>query len=145
MELIPMHRTVSREVTPEDLPRVMEDAEEMARMCHGPRKAYALAHSQVTKEDPLRFFAMSDGSVVVNPSITRHVAFKREFDEGCMSIPDVPSFPVRRWTKITADYCLMEDGRLVKKTHEFTGLSARIFQHEIDHMDGRYVCDAAGE
>lgn len=138
MELIPMHKIVSRAVAESDLPRVLSDAKEMVGLCHGTRKAYAVAHSQVTLEDPLRFFVKSDGSVVVNPNITCHSATGYVAAEGCMSLPEAGLFEVPRWDVMEVEY---RDAGWKKIHRKVRGVEAQIFHHEIDHMDGKYVSD----
>jgi peptide deformylase len=52
--------------------------------------------------------------------------------EGCLSVPDVRG-QVPRHQKIEVTY-LTRHGELVQQ--ELTGFIARIFQHELDHLDG---------
>lgn len=152
--LIPEHRVVSREVKNEDLGRVMEDARKMLTICRTPlglaNGAYAIAHSQITKDDPLRFFVANSGIVVINPVITRHIETPYDFKEGCMTYPDMPMKPVKRYHKITATYQVptkkdKDDKDLILSDAfvdvEYSGLMARIFQHEIAHFNGKYIYD----
>ncbi|MHB2016768.1 MAG: peptide deformylase [Candidatus Xenobia bacterium] len=59
--------------------------------------------------------------------------------EGCLSIPNVYG-EVERAEKVTVKY-LDEKGRPGKIEAE--GLLARVFQHEIDHLDGKLFTDYA--
>lgn len=52
--------------------------------------------------------------------------------EGCLSIPNF-SFPVKRHNWVTIEYVTFEGQ---KKTYTTEGFLARLFQHEIDHLDG---------
>jgi peptide deformylase len=54
--------------------------------------------------------------------------------EGCLSFPEL-FFEVPRHKNITAGY-IDRDGN--KRIIELTGIDARCFQHELDHLDG--VC-----
>jgi peptide deformylase len=55
-------------------------------------------------------------------------------DEGCLSFPDL-FFKVPRHKNITAGYV---DRQGNKRIIELSGIDARCFQHELDHLDG--VC-----
>lgn len=73
----------------------------------------------------------------INPEIT---AFSKEMDEvfeGCLSIPDLFGF-VKRPKELTVRYTNSE-GKIVTK--EFSGMPARIIQHEVDHLNGRLFID----
>lgn len=58
-------------------------------------------------------------------------------EEGCLSIPDVRA-EVARPTKLIVQYETL-DGNEVKA--ELDGLPARVFQHELDHLDGVLFID----
>jgi peptide deformylase len=53
-------------------------------------------------------------------------------DEGCLSFPDL-FLKVPRHNNITAGYI---DRQGNKRIIELTGIDARCFQHELDHLDG---------
>ena|SRR3990167_1661111 len=57
--------------------------------------------------------------------------------EGCLSIPNHYS-PITRPTKIKIKF-LDETGQ--EKTQEFTGFSAQVIAHEIDHLQGKLFID----
>ena len=54
-----------------------------------------------------------------------------EAEEGCLSLPGTRK--TERWQKITVKY---QDKRLRPKQKTFTGWTAQIVQHEIDHLSG---------
>lgn len=58
-------------------------------------------------------------------------------EEGCLSIPDVNA-DVDRATKLQVEYNTVE-GELIRE--ELEGLPARVFQHELDHLDGVLFID----
>lgn len=72
-----------------------------------------------------------------NPIITWVSDELIEMEEGCLSIPDA-YFPVTRPASITVDG-LRTDGSPVTITA--TEVLARVFQHEIDHLDGILFID----
>lgn len=151
----------SREVkqTKKDIERVIKDAEKMgklSRMAHGfNRSAYAIAHCQITQDDPMRFFVTSNGGeIIINPKIVKHTRFKKPMTEACMSFPWAGSKQVRRWEKIWVEYqeinadAVDMEKMKVKKGEkellfpmemELKGILAQIFQHEIDHMEGKTI------
>lgn len=57
--------------------------------------------------------------------------------EGCLSLPEVQVKVTRSDRLIVRGYDL--NGQ--KKQFEFTGLWARVIQHELDHLDGVLICD----
>lgn len=77
-----------------------------------------------------------DPFVVINPHI-QAVSGLNAMDEGCLSIPDVRGDVVRPST-IQLKY---RDRNFEEHTEEFSGLMARVLQHEIDHLDGTLFVD----
>lgn len=77
--------------------------------------------------------AVSDLRVFINPEIAWYSEETNEWYEGCFSTDRVCGI-VRRPTKIKL-HAYDEKGAQVKS--EFSGYTARIFQHEIDHLDGK--------
>lgn len=73
----------------------------------------------------------------INPIIIEETGDKWAFEEGCLSIPGVNSDVVRPDT-ILIEY-FNEKWELVEE--KFTGLSARIIQHEYDHIEGVLFTD----
>ena len=88
----------------------------------------------------------------INPTITKYdqkTAFgtdpKGQPDlEGCLSIPQIYA-PVRRAVSIDVTYQILDDNQLVTKKEHLQDFSARVFQHEYDHLDGRLFTDLALE
>ena len=95
-----------------------------------------LAANQIGMD--IRAFAMmkdieyNDTIVCFNPRILKSYTEKVEMEEGCLSFPN-EFINVHRPDKITVKY-EDEDG----KEHKITlqGLPSRIFQHELDHLEG---------
>lgn len=78
--------------------------------------------------------------ICVNPEITSTTGTKRD-QEGCLSFPGL-WLNVERPATITVKY---QDiiGRV--QEHEFTGLPARVFQHELDHLNGVSFVNKVGK
>ncbi|MEP6986633.1 MAG: peptide deformylase [Chloroflexota bacterium] len=79
--------------------------------------------------------------VLVNPEIVKSSKETVEGVEGCLSIPGYLG-TVDRFEKITID-SLDRNGKAQRIKAE--GWLARVFQHEIDHLDGRLYIDIAKE
>lgn len=59
------------------------------------------------------------------------------YNEGCLSIPKIRE-DVMRPREITLEYL---DENFQSRTETFIGLTARIIQHEYDHIDGKLFID----
>ena len=74
----------------------------------------------------------SEATVIINPDIIPNASDKREGWEGCLSIPEIRGM-VPRFTDITV-LALDRHGKKIElKLKDF---SARVAQHETDHLDG---------
>ena len=105
-----------------------------------------LAAPQVGENVRVIVFDLSDSKAserhphyLINPVIT---AFKGEEvgEEGCLSVPGIRE-NVRRYSHIEVKGIDLE-GR--EKTIEAMGFLARMFQHEIDHLEGILFIDRLG-
>jgi len=77
-----------------------------------------------------------DTGALANPRLLESSG-EIESEEGCLSLPGL-SFPVRRAQWVRIEGLDESDQRVVI---EATDLTARIFQHEIDHLDGVLFID----
>lgn len=69
--------------------------------------------------------------ILMNPIILKKSAETYEAEEGCLSIPGVRR--VRRYKKIQLQF---QDLNLKVRQQTFSGFSAQIIQHELDHCEG---------
>jgi len=74
--------------------------------------------------------------VYVNPRIVSREG-SDVFEEGCLSVPGV-NCKIRRSAEATVRATGLDGREFVKQAD---GLLARIFQHEIDHLDGVLIAD----
>ena len=74
--------------------------------------------------------------VLINPEIVSQEGELKD-EEGCLSVPGVYA-KLQRFAKVRVR-ALGEDGKPWELTG--TGLLARAFQHEIDHLDGKLYVD----
>ncbi len=77
--------------------------------------------------------------VFFNPEITKKEGVIKEF-EGCLSVPEFYE-PVKRAKRVWIRAMTL-DGKVVQVKGE--GLLSRIFQHEIDHVNGILFIDRLG-
>lgn len=70
--------------------------------------------------------------VVLNPKIVSFSETKETKEEGCLSVPGIYA-PVERPVNVVVSGKLLDGPEFCL---ECTGLLARAFQHEIDHLDG---------
>lgn len=75
--------------------------------------------------------------VFINAEIIDEAGDEWAFNEGCLSIPDVREDVFRKPT-ITIKY---QDENFNSHTETFSGLIARVIQHEYDHIEGILFTD----
>ena len=93
-----------------------------------------------------RVFAMrgetqKDSIVCFNPEIKDFSPEMNTMEEGCLSLPDVFAKVVRP-AHVAISY-LDKDGK--EEGQLASGMTARVFQHELDHLDGILFVDRLGE
>ena len=136
-DLVPEDSPILREYLPDfdfENPPVnpIEFASSLVETCKE-KKGYGLSANQCgfrhrvfvmgAKEEYVAFF---------NPKITAISKEDCHLEEGCLSFP-LLALHVTRPTEIMVEY---QDFNGEKKTAQFSGISARCFQHELDHMNG---------
>lgn len=93
---------------------------------------------------PYRLFVMACpfSRICFNPTYIPIVKEGRSSEtEACLSLPDI-EVPVCRWNSIKIVYN-KEDGRM--HSQNISGLEARVFQHEHDHLWGILIKDYINE
>ena len=75
--------------------------------------------------------------VFINPKIVEEEGEEWVFNEGCLSIPDVRE-EVWRKPNILISY---QDENFKEHKEKLSGLAARVFQHEYDHIEGILFTD----
>lgn len=146
----PVLRRKARKITDfdKDLQTLIDDMIETLREAPG----VGLAAPQVGISERLIVVEYGEGEeedenvpkklyVVANPEITAASEEKEEGIEACLSIPRMMG-EVDRHLKITVKG-LNRHGKPVK--YKLNGWLARIFQHEIDHLEGVLFTDRASQ
>lgn len=127
-----------------DIKTLVQDMFESMYAAHG----IGLAAPQVGKS--IRIFVV-DGTTLedeeedmtgfkkafINPLIVSESGEPWEFEEGCLSIPNIRE-NVSRKTTVRIRYT-DEEGKAQDETYD--GIKARIIQHEYDHLDGKMFID----
>jgi peptide deformylase len=75
--------------------------------------------------------------VFINPQILQLDGVEWDYEEGCLSIPKIRE-DVSRPELVTIKYF---NENFEEKTVTYSGLSARIIQHEYDHIEGKLFID----
>ena len=83
--------------------------------------------------------SVDDRRVYINPRIISSDGWE-ESEEGCLSLPGV-TCRLKRRAVVTVEATNL-DGEVFQESGE--DLAARIFQHEIDHLDGKLLVDRMG-
>lgn len=120
--------------------------QDMFETMHG-AQGIGLAAPQIGKG--IRLFVI-DGSVIeddpdmadfkkafINPILLEEVGTDWEYEEGCLSIPNIRENVSRKETLRIKYYD--EDWNLHEE--EYTGMKARVIQHEYDHIEGKLFID----
>ena len=102
------------------------------------KKALGIAAPQIGISK--RFFVMRPGVlwwVCLNPIITDHSDDLVAQDEGCLSLPGQMK-RILRPSSVTVEFF---NEKWEKEAHQLAGINARVFQHELDHLNGRLISD----
>lgn len=89
----------------------------------------------LSEEDKVQLQGLK--KVFINAQIIEEIGDEWAFNEGCLSIPEVRE-DVFRQPKVTIEYY---DENFKKHTEDYTGLAARVIQHEYDHIEGVLFTD----
>lgn len=140
----PVLRQKAKEIDPgSDLKQLIDDMYETMHNASG----IGLAAPQIGKS--LRLFIV-DGTIIddepgmadfkkvfINPLILEETGMPWDFEEGCLSIPNIREKISRkeilRIRYHDENWNLLED--------RFEGMKARIIQHEYDHIEGKMFVD----
>lgn len=98
-----------------------------------------LAAPQVGVQKRLFVYDLNDGAgarALVNPQITDSRG-EWEYEEGCLSVPGL-YFPILRPKEVHLTGFDLDGNEVSIEADEF---EARVFQHEMDHLDGRLLLE----
>jgi len=150
----PVLRKIAENITPEypDLKKFIDDMWETMYTSKG----VGLAAPQVNRA--IRLFVMDSKQIFenqededkgkyddepgirkifINPKVIELSGKERPYNEGCLSIPKIRE-DVFRPEAVLIEYL---DSTFQPKKELYTGLTARIIQHEYDHLEGKLFID----
>jgi peptide deformylase len=131
----PVLKQRAAEVTDVD-GRLAKLAEDMIETMYAAPGA-GLAAPQVGVQKRLFVYDAGDGpKVVVNPVITESSG-EWEYEEGCLSVPGL-YWPIVRPKVVHLTGFDLDGNEVSIEADEF---EARVFQHELDHLDGTLLLD----
>lgn len=140
-------RTLERsEIKSVSVQKLIDDLIETMREYHGVGLAAPQVHAglrlfvaAVDAQDPGKLEDDGEGEplALINPEITPVGAVIVEDWEGCLSIPDIRGLVPRAKEIVVRGYDRKGD-RIEIRVHDF---SARVIQHETDHLDGVLFLD----
>lgn len=157
----PILRDTAKEVPSEEIssPKIKEILENMSETLEKEKDGVAIAAPQIGV--PLRIFIVSgklfdigegeDGDppagghsplsdlVFINPTITKISKDSEEHEEGCLSVRG--KYGTTKRAKKTTVRAYDEDGKVFERGG--SGLLSKIFQHEMDHLNGILFIDKA--
>ena len=126
-----------------DVKQLIEDMYETMHNANG----IGLAAPQIGKS--IRLFVV-DGTILddepnmvdfkkvfINPTLLEEKGSPWEYEEGCLSIPNIRE-KISRLEKVRIRY-YDADWNLVEE--QYDGLKARVIQHEYDHIEGKMFVD----
>ena len=137
----PVLKKIAKDIGPdyEGLEKLLEDMWETMANANG----VGLAAPQIGRS--IRLFLVDSGpmfdegeedkgikKVFINAEIIEETGKMCTISEGCLSIPDI-SGDVDRLDQITIRY---QDENFVEHEETYTGMNARVIQHEYDHIEG---------
>lgn len=147
-------RKVAQDITPAypDLEKLIADMWETMYNSNG----VGLAAPQINRDirlfvmDSHQIFANQDKEdkgkypdepgikqVFINPRIQSLTGKEWPYSEGCLSIPNINE-DIMRPAEVTLEYL---DEKFQPHEKTFNGLTARIIQHEYDHIEGKLFID----
>jgi peptide deformylase len=150
----PVLRKVASDITP-DYPNLKKLLDDMWETMYSSR-GVGLAAPQVNRD--IRLFIIDSKQIFDNQEEDEKGTYNDEpgfrkvfinarilelsgeewaYNEGCLSIPKIREDVYRPETVLIEYY----DSAFVKHTETFTGLTARIIQHEYDHIEGKLFID----
>ena len=123
------------DIKSEDLKQIIEDLEDTAEANR--KECAGLAANQIGYLSRVCIVKVDHWyTVFINPKSVKMGGRMLKGKESCLSRPNKPSIIKMRAQRVTIEHTLV-DGRTIKET--FYGFTARVFQHEIDHFNGKLI------
>jgi peptide deformylase len=124
--------------TPADVAHVIDDLADTAANHHvfGDGGCAGLAANQIGYDESVIVIKyQGDWFPMINPVLVSRSASRKTMREGCLSRPGrTPK--ISRSKSIKVAYT---NSHLKRVTGRFTGFTARVIQHELEHLSGVYI------
>lgn len=143
----PVLKQVGKDITPdyEGLAQLISDMWETMYQANGvglaaPQIGLAIRLfivDSIQIKDEMRKGEEGIKQVFINAHIVEETGKLWSYEEGCLSIPHIRG-EVERHETVTIRYM---DENFVEHEKTFTGINARVVQHEYDHIDGQLFTD----
>jgi len=122
-----------KDITPEIKELVLDMEKTMLK-----NKGIGLAAPQIGALERIVLIQIGkEPAVFINPKIIKKSKEKEIMEEGCLSFPGI-FLEIKRPREIEVEALNLTGEKVLLKTE---GLLSRIFQHEIDHLDGILFID----
>lgn len=127
-------------ITPEELKQGIPDLIERMLDLMYQADGIGLAGPQAGVGKQIFVADIGEGPVVLlNPSIVESGEEEETMEEGCLSLPEIRVHVTRpKWIRVRG---ITPQGEEIMYNAE--GLLARVFQHEMDHLNGILIIDRA--
>jgi len=137
-----LRKTLSPIELSKEVRRELRDLIKKMRVTMKEAIGIGLAANQVGRSERL-FVAQIDKKfyAIINPKITKSYGEKIKAEEGCLSVPGKYGI-VERAEKVVLEGYNIQGKKIKIKAW---GLLARVFQHEVDHLDGKVFLDRTKE
>src|ERR1700743_3686416 len=143
----PVLRRKAISIEPEEYPHIKQVIDDMYETMYGARgvglaapqvghstRLFVIDATPFADEEPeLKDFK----KVFINACIEEETGEEWAFNEGCLSIPDIREDVYRKATVRISYY----DENWKHHDETFSGLAARVIQHEYDHIEGKLFTD----
>jgi peptide deformylase len=123
-----------------DIPSIVPVVKQMLGVCERSSISVGLSAPQIGIRERFFVFSGNKGSpfkVAVNPRLASTEGEMQPFYEGCMSLPGFQA-TVMRQEVANVVYTDIEGKEVVERLE---GMEARVFQHELDHLEGVNITD----
>ncbi len=128
-----------------DLPKLIENMFETMYAANGvglaaPQVNLSIRLVVIDAEPFKEVYPEAEGfkKIFINPIILEYKGeMWNDFEEGCLSLPDIHE-EVSRPREVVVKYY---DEDFNEHIEEFSGIRARVFQHEYDHLQGKVFVD----
>jgi len=118
----------------EDMKQTMHEAEGIGLAANQVGSPLALTVIDIS---PVEGYEQVKPLVMINPEITFYSEEETDYEEGCLSLPNLRELVIRPESIQVSFF----NEKIEPQTMEVDGLMARVMQHEIDHLNGIYFTD----